>query len=175
MEQLRDFYSNVKVKPKVGHQTNKGEITEIDSDGRVSTNQYAGCFRPDALTLTLSSKDVVEYQSMEHLDTQVMMAFLHGYIVDYKGEDYRFARQGQHLYEKGDMIYTAMESGVFKRCFSYSAADMDTPESFRWMLNMGETDGAFSLLLGMIAEMTQDEKIAAVANLAFDKALRTHR
>lgn len=170
-----EYYSNVRAKPMVGHQTNKGEITEIDSDGRVSISGYQGSFRPDALELTLSSKDIVEYQSMEHLNTQVLMAFMHGHIVQHQGEDYRFARQDQHLYEEGDMIYVAMESGVFKRCFSYSGTDMATPTGFKWILSMGETDGAFSLLLGMIEAMTQDEKIMAVANLAFDKVQRTHR
>lgn len=113
--------------------------------------------------------DVTKYQDMAHIDSRVLMAFMHGHIITIGGEDYRFARKDQELYSEGDNVFVATETGVFKRMLKFGTApknfSKEHANGFIWTSIWGDSMAA---MLSLISEMTQDEKIIAVSNLAFD-------
>lgn len=163
------FYHNLLVKAKVGHNTSKGVVTEIDADGRISTDSYSGTFTASALELVTDSKDIVEHQEIVHIDAQVTKALMTGHIVRVGDEEYRFAYKNQKLYENDseNKYYVATDSGVFSRMMDYDGADFDTPSGFRWVLFSDK----FSIMDFLLERMTKDEKMAAIMNLSFDNAI----
>lgn len=162
------FYSNVMVIPAVGHKTTQGNITEIDNNGQISTDQCSGTLIASALSLEMETKDIIEYQKPVHIDSQVVRALMLGHVIRVGNTEYRYARKGQKIYEDDKMIYFATDAGIFQRLLSYDGLDLAKPTGFIWAL-YGNHFGTMDHLVG---QMSQDEKMLATMNLAFDNVTR---
>ncbi|MGD1524092.1 hypothetical protein [Vibrio owensii] len=114
-------------------------------------------------------KDIADYHALSHIDSKIFMAFLTGHIITIDGQDYRFARKGQELYENGEYAFSATETGIFQRMLSFSSTGVEftkeNADSFIWQQIWGDSN---CIILSLTAKMTDQEKSIAVANLAFD-------
>jgi len=110
----------------------------------------------------MKTRDITDAQAIEHLDFKIIECFYKGFIVAAEGDEYRYARKDQPLYEHGPLVYVATESGFYQKF------NDDTEGSFRWVF--------IAIALGfaekLIAKMTKEEKIHAVSALAFDNVIR---
>lgn len=111
------------------------------------------------------TKDVSNYQPIQHQTMQVLKAFLHGHIVTIGNNDYRYAQKDQELFEKGDQVFVATESGIFMRMLEYTSGS-EEPTGFRWMAALG--DCTPTAIMKLIETMTDDERFIAISQLALD-------
>jgi len=123
------------------------------------------------------SSDITNFQSLSFKDSQVLMAFLHGHIIKYKGDEFRFARKDQALFtedtDDGVIEYVATETSLFVRTYTFdSNAQNYTPDEatgFKWIAQWGDS---LAGMMGMISSMSEDEKNAAIHSLSFDMVVR---
>jgi hypothetical protein len=114
---------------------------------------------------------------LTHAQKNVLAAFFQGHIITINKEEYRFAEKDDLLYtqstSEGEMDYIAMDTGIFKRFYSFSGTDfsIENADSFKWMLCASEIGHIMSL----IKTMTQDEVFIALSNKTLTEINQTKR
>ena len=123
-------------------------------------------------------KDIDQHQggANNHQLRQLTIALMSGHIITANGDEFRFARKDQELFEKGDQYFVAMETGMYKRMYEFkSNAPEHTPEhasGFRWMGVWGDT---FEAIERIYQSMSEDEITIALSNFALDEVTNNRK